>query len=84
MKLGIAGGVLAVLAVIAAIIGYSSLLVADNRALFSFGVAAVLGEISCIVCAVVALPAVLLLVSARRRRLAGPRGEEAPSSRSAS
>ena len=43
------------------IIGYSSLLLADNRALSTFGDAAVLGEISCIVCAVVALPAVLLL-----------------------
>jgi hypothetical protein len=61
------------------IIGYSSLLVADNRALFSFGIAAVLGEISCIVCAVVALPAVLLLVSARRRRMASSSGDEASS-----
>jgi hypothetical protein len=66
------------------IIGYSSLLVADNRALFSFGVAAVLGEISCIVCAVVALPAVLLLLSRRRGRLASSGGDEAPASGSPS
>ncbi len=50
------------------IIGYSSLLVADNRALFSFGFAAVLGEIACLTCAVVALPALLLLWSNRRKR----------------
>jgi uncharacterized protein len=66
------------------IIGYSSLILADNRALFSFGVAAVLGEISCIVCAVVALPAVLLLISSRRGRIAVPVIDEAPASRRAS
>jgi predicted RND superfamily exporter protein len=43
------------------IIGYSSLLLAQNRALFSFGVVAVLGEIACLFCAVVVLPAVLLV-----------------------
>jgi len=47
------------------IIGYSSLLVAENRALFSFGMIAVLGEIACLVAAVVVLPALLLVV--RRR-----------------
>jgi hypothetical protein len=61
------------------IIGYSSLLVADNRALSSFGIAAVLGEISCIVCAVVALPAVLLLWGARRGRAASTRDAQARS-----
>ena len=44
------------------IVGYSSLLVAKNVGLFLFGVLAVLGEITCLVTAVVVLPAVLLLV----------------------
>jgi predicted RND superfamily exporter protein len=44
------------------IIGYSSLLVAKNVGLFLFGVLAVLGEVTCLVTAVVVLPAVLLLV----------------------
>jgi uncharacterized protein len=45
------------------IIGYSSLLLAQNRALFSFGVLAVLGELACVSVAVVLLPAVLHLLS---------------------
>ena len=44
------------------IVGYSSLLVAKNVGLFNFGVLAVLGEITCLVTAVIVLPAVLLLV----------------------
>jgi predicted RND superfamily exporter protein len=47
------------------IIGYSSLLLAKNRALFLFGATAVLGEVACLTAAVVALPA--LLVALRRR-----------------
>ncbi len=43
------------------IIGYSSLLVADNRALFLFGLLAVLGEFTCIVAALVVLPALMRL-----------------------
>ena len=46
------------------IIGYSSLLLAQNRALFLFGLLAVLGEVACLTAAVVALPAWLVL---RRR-----------------
>jgi hypothetical protein len=42
------------------IIGYSSLLVADNRALFLFGLLAVLGEFACLTAAVLVLPALLL------------------------
>ncbi len=53
------------------IIGYSSLLLAKNRALFLFGLIAVLGEIACLTAAVVALPA--WLVTTRRPR---PEGEE--------
>jgi predicted RND superfamily exporter protein len=53
------------------IIGYSSLLLAKNRALFLFGATAVLGEMACLTAAVVALPA--LLVALRRRgRKEGP------------
>lgn len=39
------------------IIGYSSLLLAQNRALYLFGVLAVLGEIACLSAAVVVMPA---------------------------
>jgi predicted RND superfamily exporter protein len=45
------------------IIGYSSLLLAQNRALSLFGAIAVLGEITCVAAAVVALPAVLHMVA---------------------
>jgi uncharacterized protein len=43
------------------IIGYSSLLVAQNRGLFFFGLFAVLGELTCLASAVIVLPSVLLL-----------------------
>jgi predicted RND superfamily exporter protein len=52
------------------IIGYSSLLVARNQALISFGVLADLGEIACLAAALLALPAFLRwreLVLERRR-----------------
>jgi predicted exporter len=39
------------------IIGYASLLFAENRALFLFGVMAVLGELACLATAIVVLPA---------------------------
>ncbi len=52
------------------IIGFGSLLVAQNRALFSFGVFAVAGEFSCLLTAVVVLPAALLILE-RARRSAG-------------
>ncbi len=42
------------------IIGYSSLLLAKNQALFLFGAVAVAGEICCLTAALVALPALLL------------------------
>ncbi len=44
------------------ILGYSSLLLAENRALFLFGLVAVMGEVCCLSTALVFLPAVLLLV----------------------
>jgi hypothetical protein len=48
------------------IIGYSSLLLAKNQALFLFGSLAVLGEIACLTAAVVALPAWLVATRADR------------------
>ncbi|HVU02185.1 MAG TPA: MMPL family transporter [Polyangiaceae bacterium] len=53
------------------IIGYSSLLLAENRALFLFGVLAVLGEIVCLSTAVVALPAALESFRRHRERHGG-------------
>jgi uncharacterized protein len=52
------------------IIGYSSLLVAQNRGLFLFGLVAVLGEITCLTTAVATLTAALLVYQrlAERRR----------------
>ena len=43
------------------VIGFGSLLVAQNRALFSFGSLAVTGELTCLTTAVLAIPAYLLL-----------------------
>jgi predicted RND superfamily exporter protein len=51
------------------IVGYSSLLVARNQALVSFGILADLGELACLAAALLALPAMLRwreLVRARR------------------
>jgi hypothetical protein len=50
-----------VLCSLTTIIGYSSLLVARNQALISFGVLADLGELACLAAALFALPAVLRL-----------------------
>lgn len=52
------------------IIGYSSLLMAENRALFLFGLLAVMGEISCLAAGVTFMPAVLALVQRRRQSAA--------------
>jgi hypothetical protein len=54
------------LASLTTIIGYSSLLIAKTRALFYFGVVAVMGEVCCLTTAVIALPALLLLLQRRR------------------
>ncbi len=51
------------------IIGYSSLLLAQNRALYLFGTVAVLGEICCLLTAVTVLPATLYLIDRSRRKL---------------
>ena len=51
------------------IIGYSSLLMAKNQALFSFGLVAVIGEFTCLAAAVLLLPATLLLLDRRSARM---------------
>jgi predicted RND superfamily exporter protein len=50
------------------IIGYSSLLMAQNRGLFLFGAVAVLGEVCCLSTAVVLVPALLRWRSLRAGR----------------
>jgi hypothetical protein len=47
------------------IIGFGSLIIAQNQALFSFGVFAVTGELACLATAVLALPAALALTVRR-------------------
>lgn len=61
------------------IIGYSSLLLARNRALYLFGLTAVIGEVACLTAAVVALPALLIVLRRARERRAngGKRGSDA-------
>jgi uncharacterized protein len=54
---------------ITTIIGYSSLLVARNQALVSFGILANLGELACLGAALFALPALLRLREIKRERL---------------
>jgi uncharacterized protein len=56
------------------IIGYASLLVARNQALFSFGVLAVLGEVACLAAALLALPALLRWRELARAREDARRG----------
>lgn len=58
------------------IIGYRSLLIAQNQALFSFGLFAVTGELTCLSTAVLALPAALSL--RRRLRKGVPSGGSSP------
>jgi predicted RND superfamily exporter protein len=47
------------------IVGYGSLLAARNRALQGFGLMAILGEVSCLSAAIIALPALLLWLRTR-------------------
>jgi uncharacterized protein len=53
------------------IIGYSSLLLAENQALFLFGLLAVLGEIACLTTAVIVMPAFVEWVRTRRNNGSG-------------
>lgn len=63
-----------VLCSISTIIGYGSLVMAQNRALFSFGTLAIIGELMCLSTAVIGLPAALALWQrrSRHRRDAAP------------
>jgi predicted RND superfamily exporter protein len=58
------------LAWLTSIFGYGSLLTADSRILSSFGRLAILGELTCVLVAVVLLPALWVLRSRRRERSA--------------
>ncbi|MBU6376543.1 MAG: hypothetical protein KGQ59_11145, partial [Bdellovibrionales bacterium] len=58
------------LASVTTIIGYGSLLIAGNQAFVSFGLLAVLGEITCVTAAVVSLPAYLVWSQERKTRRA--------------
>jgi predicted RND superfamily exporter protein len=62
------------------IIGYSSLLFARNRGLFSFGVVAVMGEICCLSTALLILPALITARTRWRRspQSPGPRPRRSP------
>lgn len=48
------------------IVGYSSLLIAKNNAFVSFGIVAVLGEVTTMTAAVIALPSIVLLWERRK------------------
>jgi predicted RND superfamily exporter protein len=54
------------------IVGYGSLLAARNRALQGFGALAILGEVACLLTAIVALPSLVLWLRRRHRRRASP------------
>jgi hypothetical protein len=64
--LGSTGGAVA-LCSCTTIIGYSSLLMAENRGLFSFGLVAVFGELCCLSTAILAMPALLRWADLGRR-----------------
>jgi predicted RND superfamily exporter protein len=64
------GGAVA-LASLTTIIGYGSLLIAGNQAFVSFGLLAVIGEITCVIAAVVSLPAFLKSLDLWRGRKEG-------------
>jgi predicted RND superfamily exporter protein len=57
------------------IVGYGSLLAASSRALRGFGLMAILGEVSCLAAALVAMPAVILWREKRRRKLQSTPGQ---------
>jgi predicted RND superfamily exporter protein len=64
------GGAVALCSV-TTMIGYATLVTADNQAIQSFGLTAVIGEITCLTAALFALPAVLSMRD-RRRMMAEP------------
>ncbi|HEY0715664.1 MAG TPA: MMPL family transporter [Polyangia bacterium] len=54
------------------IVGYGSLLAARNRALQGFGAMAILGEVACLLTAILALPSLIAWRAARNRRHTPP------------
>lgn len=58
------------LASLTTVIGYGSLLIASNQAFVSFGILAVLGELTCVTAAVISLPAYLVWSQERKSRRA--------------
>jgi predicted RND superfamily exporter protein len=54
------------------VIGYGSLLFADNQALQSFGKLSIMGEMACVIAALLFLPALLHVLSSRRQRAPRP------------
>jgi uncharacterized protein len=50
------------------IVGYGSLLAARNRALQGFGAMAILGEVACLLAAVVALPSLVIWLARRQQK----------------
>ena len=54
------------------IVGYGSLLAASSRALKGFGMMAILGEISCLAAALLALPSLILWRERRNARRSAP------------
>ena len=67
------GGAVALCSV-TTMLGYATLITADNQAIQSFGLTAVIGEITCLSAALFALPAILSL---RDRRTAPVQGDAA-------
>jgi hypothetical protein len=59
------------------IIGYSSLLISDNGALRSLGKVANLGEIACLVAALMMVPAIMVMAERQRRKRAAKAPAEA-------
>jgi predicted RND superfamily exporter protein len=53
------------------IVGYGSLLAAQNRALQGFGAMAILGEVACLLAAVAALPSLVVWLQRRQQRQPG-------------
>jgi predicted RND superfamily exporter protein len=63
------GGAVA-LASFTTVTGYGSLLIAQNQAFVSFGLLAVLGELTCVVAAIISLPAYLMILDSRKNPVA--------------
>lgn len=61
-------GMAVILCSLTTIIGYSVLIVANNQALASFGMIAIIGEITCLMSAIVLAPALLVLILKRRSK----------------